>query len=248
MPLPPEQRPGLRCCVYSTVVPDSRWTTEIQQGFTYDDIKVVSGKRTQDWQGAAGGSEVGAGTGSNNATMKSTWLSQRSGEKTLFTTSILFGMGCYPICGSFHSVTNQAVEALNILSGPNSMLRRLLRAIEQETALMLSPVKPPKQPRLRRSASPALPESWPASFRYRPAPGTPPANEPLLTTLVDQHFAELHKMIRAEERNLPPIERTLAMLEELYAYEPYPPPPTSPRRLTTLRRFRQPAVRMLSIA
>ncbi|MCP5444560.1 MAG: type VI secretion system membrane subunit TssM [Chromatiaceae bacterium] len=113
---------------------------------------------------------------------------------------------------------NQAVEALNILSGPNSMLRRLLRAIEQETALMRLPEGAAKAAEAAEKRFSGITGKLASILQVSPGAGNSAGNEPLLTTPVDQHFAELHKMIRAEESEPPPIERTLAMLEELYVH------------------------------
>ncbi|MCP4285316.1 MAG: type VI secretion system membrane subunit TssM, partial [Gammaproteobacteria bacterium] len=117
----------------------------------------------------------------------------------------------------FKSV-NQAVEALNILSGPNSMLRRLLRIIEQETALTRLPEGATKAADAAEKRFSNITGKLASILQVAPGEESSTQTGSLLTTPVDQHFANLHKMIRSEGSEPPPIERTLSMLEELYKH------------------------------
>lgn len=117
----------------------------------------------------------------------------------------------------FKDVT-QAVETLNMLSGPNSLLRRLLKIVEQETTLMRLPAGTENAAKEIARRNSSLTGKLANILRVAPDSVKTGSKKALMTTPVDQHFAALHKSIRSRGGEPPPLERPIAMLNELYAH------------------------------
>jgi len=117
----------------------------------------------------------------------------------------------------FKDVT-QAVEILNILSGPNSLLRRLLRIVEQETTLMRLPAGTENAAKEVARRNSNLTGKLANILRVAPKTEDGAGKKSLLSTPVDQHFAALHKSIRSRGSEPAPLERPIGMLNELYAH------------------------------
>lgn len=115
---------------------------------------------------------------------------------------------------SFETV-QQGKQVLEILAGPTSPLRSLLEAVERNTSLS----RPPEGDQ---------------SLREKAGTGK----------TVERHFAELHKLVRAEGAAARPIDRLKDMLSDLYAFfiglesDDVTPDPQSP----ALQRLRGEAV------
>jgi type VI secretion system protein ImpL len=106
----------------------------------------------------------------------------------------------------------QAVEVLNILAGTPSPLRRLMEGIERETALDRPPGKVASlaekaEKRLIESVAGLLGED--ASQAVVPSSRAP-------KNYVATRFAGIHREVRARGESPPPIDRTMAQIEELY--------------------------------
>jgi type VI secretion system protein ImpL len=110
----------------------------------------------------------------------------------------------------------QAVEILNILSGERSPLRMLLQAVEKETTLDR---KPEKEKSLVDKAGEKLSE---AKARLGSVLGSTPEIPAQVTSrfgahTVSEKFKRLNELIQSEN-GAPPLEHTLAVLNELYVY------------------------------
>ncbi|MEJ2609157.1 MAG: type VI secretion system membrane subunit TssM [Candidatus Thiodiazotropha sp.] len=117
----------------------------------------------------------------------------------------------------FNSI-NQAVELLNILSGPTSPLRRYLTLIQEQTTLSRLPGGAQKAAELAEEESSGITRRLASILQVAPDEAKKVSASSLLTTPVDQHFANLNRMISAKEGEQPPLERTMEMLNELYAH------------------------------
>ncbi|MCU7921259.1 MAG: type VI secretion system membrane subunit TssM [Candidatus Thiodiazotropha sp. (ex Dulcina madagascariensis)] len=114
----------------------------------------------------------------------------------------------------------QAVEILNILSGPTSPLRRYLTLVQEQTSLSRLPVLPggaKKAAELVERNTSGITRRLASILQVAPDESSEP-QDALLTTPVDQHFASLNRMIQTQEGEQAPLERTLEMLNELYAH------------------------------
>jgi len=114
------------------------------------------------------------------------------------------------------SSMKQAAEVLNILSGPTSPLRRLLTIVDHETSLGRLPGGVQKAAAVADKKLSGLTGTLAEILQISPADEARQEEAPATATIVDQHFAKLHQMIRSSEGTPPPIERTIAMLNELY--------------------------------
>jgi type VI secretion system protein ImpL len=112
----------------------------------------------------------------------------------------------------------QAVEVLNILSGPNSPLRRLFKIVEQETRLSRLPPGAEQAGKLAERKFSRLTGKLASILQVSPDRGAEPSKTPQLSTPVDRHFAKLHEMVQALEGDQAPLDRSLAMLNELYVH------------------------------
>jgi type VI secretion system protein ImpL len=113
----------------------------------------------------------------------------------------------------------QAVEILNIISGPTSPLRRYLTLIKEQTTLARLPGGAQKAAELAAKNSSGITRRLASILQVSPEQGDSQGQQDsMLTTPVDEHFASLNRMIEAGEGEQPPVERTIEMLNELYAH------------------------------
>ncbi len=113
----------------------------------------------------------------------------------------------------------QAVEILNIISGPTSPLRRYLTLIKEQTTLARLPGGAQKAAELAAKSTSGITRRLASILQVAPEEGSAEGQQDsLLTTPVDQHFASVNRMIEAQEGEQPPLERTLEMLNELYVH------------------------------
>ncbi len=112
----------------------------------------------------------------------------------------------------------QAVEVLNVLSGPTSPLRRYLKLIQEQTTLSRLPGGAQKAAELIEKNSSGITRRLASILQVAPDEGQDQPQKQLLTTPVDQHFASLNRMIEAQEGEQAPLDRTMEMLNELYAH------------------------------
>jgi type VI secretion system protein ImpL len=112
----------------------------------------------------------------------------------------------------------QAVEILNILSGPTSPLRRYLTLVQEQTTLSRLPGGAQKAAKLVEENTSGITRRLASILQVSPDEQQEKPQEQLLTTPVDQHFASLNRMIEAQEGEQAPLDRTMEMLNELYAH------------------------------
>ncbi|MEW8537736.1 MAG: type VI secretion system membrane subunit TssM [Candidatus Thiodiazotropha endolucinida] len=112
----------------------------------------------------------------------------------------------------------QAVDILNIISGPSSPLRRYLKLIQEQTTLSRLPGGAKKAAELVERNTSGITRRLASILQVAPDGSEETPQDSLLTTPVDQHFASLNRMIDAQEGEQAPLERTMEMLNELYAH------------------------------
>ncbi|MEW8193805.1 MAG: type VI secretion system membrane subunit TssM, partial [Candidatus Thiodiazotropha sp.] len=112
----------------------------------------------------------------------------------------------------------QAVDILNIISGPSSPLRRYLKLIQEQTTLSRLPGGAKKAAELVERNTSGITRRLASILQVVPDGSEETPQDSLLTTPVDQHFASLNRMIDAQEGEQAPLERTMEMLNELYAH------------------------------
>jgi type VI secretion system protein ImpL len=112
----------------------------------------------------------------------------------------------------------QAVQTLNILSGPTSPLRRYLKLVQKQTTLSRLPGGAKKAAKLVERHSSGITRRLASILQVSPDENQDQDEQQLLTTPVDQHFARLNRAIEAQEGEKAPLDRTMAMLNELYAH------------------------------
>lgn len=115
------------------------------------------------------------------------------------------------------SSQTQMIEVLNIIAGENSPLRLLLQAADRETSFACLAEKDKslldkagEKLNTARSTLDIIIGSTPEARS-----STPPA---ITTNLVTDHFKELHELVLSKEGAPPPLDRSLAVLYELYVY------------------------------
>ncbi|MGH8559533.1 MAG: type VI secretion system membrane subunit TssM [Methylococcales bacterium] len=115
------------------------------------------------------------------------------------------------------SSQTQMVEILNIVSGEHSPLRQLLQAVDKETSFACLAAKDKS---LLDKASNTLSSARSALDTI--ISKTPEALKTALpsvsTNLVTEHFKDLHEFVQANDGLPPPLDRSLATLNELYVY------------------------------
>ncbi|WP_316364290.1 type VI secretion system membrane subunit TssM [Candidatus Thiodiazotropha sp. CDECU1] len=116
------------------------------------------------------------------------------------------------------SSMQQAVDILNIISGPSSPLRRYLKLIQEQTTLSRLPGGAKQAAKLVERNTSGITRRLASILQVAPDGSEDTAQDSLLTTPVDQHFASLNRMIAAQEGEQAPLERTMEMLNELYAH------------------------------
>ncbi|PVV06251.1 MAG: hypothetical protein B6D77_16265 [gamma proteobacterium symbiont of Ctena orbiculata] len=116
------------------------------------------------------------------------------------------------------SSMQQAVDILNVISGPSSPLRRYLKLIQEQTTLSRLPGGAKKAAELVERNTSGITRRLASILQVAPDGSEDTAQDSLLTTPVDQHFASLNRMIAAQEGEQAPLERTMEMLNELYAH------------------------------
>ncbi len=116
------------------------------------------------------------------------------------------------------SNTRQAVEILNVISGPSSPLRRYLKLIREQTTLSRLPGGAKQAAKLVERHSSGITRRLASILQVAPDASEAASEDSLLSTPVDQHFAGLNRMIDAQEGEQAPIERTMEMLNELYVH------------------------------
>lgn len=112
----------------------------------------------------------------------------------------------------------QAVEVLNVLSGPTSPLRRYLKLVQEQTTLSRLPGGAQKAAELAAEHGSGITRQLASILQVSPDESQQEPEKQLLSTPVDQHFADMNRMISAQEGEQAPLERTLEMLNELYAH------------------------------
>ncbi|MCG7946940.1 MAG: type VI secretion system membrane subunit TssM, partial [Candidatus Thiodiazotropha taylori] len=112
----------------------------------------------------------------------------------------------------------QAVEVLNVLSGPTSPLRRYLKLVQEQTSLSRLPGGAQKAAELAAEHGSGITRQLASILQVSPDESQQEPEKQLLSTPVDQHFADMNRMISAQEGEQAPLERTLEMLNELYAH------------------------------
>lgn len=112
----------------------------------------------------------------------------------------------------------QAVDILNIISGPSSPLRRYLKLVQEQTTLSRLPGGAKKAAELVERNTSGITRRLASILQVAPDASEAASEDSLLTTPVDQHFASLNRMIEAQEGEQAPLERTMEMLNELYAH------------------------------
>ncbi|MBT3046329.1 MAG: type VI secretion system membrane subunit TssM [Candidatus Thiodiazotropha sp. (ex Clathrolucina costata)] len=112
----------------------------------------------------------------------------------------------------------QAVDILNIISGPSSPLRRYLKLVQEQTSLSRLPGGAKKAAELVERNTSGITRRLASILQVAPDASEAASEDSLLTTPVDQHFASLNRMIQAQEGEQAPLERTMEMLNELYAH------------------------------
>ena len=118
----------------------------------------------------------------------------------------------------------QAVETLNILSGPNSPIRNLLVAVARETTLTAAP----------QTATPADPAAAVSDAAAKAAQAVPTGADRLAAVVagatgassaegaqapgkfVDDRFKALHELVQGADGAPPPLDGVLATLNQLY--------------------------------
>jgi len=108
----------------------------------------------------------------------------------------------------------QAVDAVGVLSGKDSPLRRLLTAVAQETTFEQPAAEKPKAESGAGDTLTAVKDKLTQLFQSAAAPaegaGAAPGRHP-----VDAHFAELHALVRDSGGGTMPLDGVLAGLEEV---------------------------------
>jgi type VI secretion system protein ImpL len=109
----------------------------------------------------------------------------------------------------------QAVEVLGVLSGKDSPLKRLLVAVATQTTLGEEPQAEAAAQQAAGDALSAVKDRLARFLQTQPtAPGKP--SEPPPASLVDERFADLHRLVRSEGGSPAPIDAVLAALDELF--------------------------------
>ena len=112
------------------------------------------------------------------------------------------------------SSLEDAVRVIRILSAEDSPLLRLLTTLEKETALQ---TRSAQSPSVTQGAGDRLRELRDRFADILPGSSERKISEPAVLNPVEQRFAGLHALVRANEEGGPiPLERTLNRLYELY--------------------------------
>jgi type VI secretion system protein ImpL len=115
------------------------------------------------------------------------------------------------------SSQTQMVEVLNIVAGENSPLKLLLQAVDDETSFACLAEK---NKNLLDKASSKITSA--GNMLEKIISSTPDAHSaapPEITTnLVTEHFRELHELVQGKPGGQPPLNQSLAVLNELYVY------------------------------
>jgi type VI secretion system protein ImpL len=112
----------------------------------------------------------------------------------------------------------QAVEVLNVISGPTSPLRRYLKLVQEQTTLSRLPGGAKEAAELAAKHGRGITRQLASILQVSPDESQEQPEKQLLSTPVDQHFANLNRMISAQEGEQAPLDRTIEMLNELYAH------------------------------
>ncbi|MEJ2694823.1 MAG: type VI secretion system membrane subunit TssM [Candidatus Thiodiazotropha sp.] len=111
----------------------------------------------------------------------------------------------------------QALEVLNRLSSKPSPMRNYLTLIQQQTQLTQLPEAAARVAESAQKRS-GITDRLAAILEVTPGQGEAPVPRSLPGTPVDDHFAELNRLLRSKEGEPAAIDETLSMLDELYTH------------------------------
>jgi len=115
------------------------------------------------------------------------------------------------------SSQTQMVEVLNIVAGENSPLRLLLQAVDEETSFACLAEK--NKTLLDKANNKITSAGDMLEKIISSTPDAHSAAPPEITTnLVTEHFKELHELVQGKPGGQPPLNQSLAVLNELYVY------------------------------
>ncbi|MEJ2455362.1 MAG: type VI secretion system membrane subunit TssM [Candidatus Thiodiazotropha sp.] len=113
---------------------------------------------------------------------------------------------------------SQAVEVLNLLSSRRSPLVSYLKLLQQQTRLAQLPGAMQQAAENAGEAGGNITDRLAAILQVERQEAAPPQPEEVMGTPVDSHFAELHRLLRSVDGEMPGLQEPLALLNDLYAY------------------------------
>lgn len=109
----------------------------------------------------------------------------------------------------------ETVQILNIISGVNSPMRLVLEAVEWETTLQRDEEQQSLVDRTQQQLSAAKSK---LSAIIGKTPIDQPTQQNKAPRYISEQFKQLNALVQSSDGNPPPIERVLALLNELYVY------------------------------